>query len=457
MKIRLLSVLALVMVTMINLGAVVPAPLMASTFTPTLAQVTDEPKETRTPTPVITKTSTPVITSTLTPRPTNTGFPGTPVPGSTNTPIPGGGCPVGLPDPEQQINPEWLLRCSACMPARATSTPFTTLTIPTQSVPCLCATEIAMATLAPVITRTSDAGGGRPPRDCTCMEGTTTPTPSITGTPIYITPVPHYYVREYSSSFTQTFSGEERRNGLYIGSIPCYGNDEQRGGFIYTEGTASFGYQGARTVSVMIENEGGWWPGYIYSHSGSDSPVDFSGFAFGAIQEGGLPGYEQTCDFIYDYLDVETGCQRSWTPKYDMTLELTKYSSGGALINVPRYGAVCYGVNDPVQTPTPTATPAVDAYCSDYRYVNDDPAVIIGDFGIIPGECFTLLPSSAMVNQFIPVVVGDNGLFSMDWPEVQMCPNWVLIPDVEILGITIPLEIGLIPLLMFVVVALLRL
>lgn len=101
-------------------------------------------------------------------------------------------------------------------------------------------------------------------------------------------------------------------------------------------------------------------------------------------------------------------------------------------------------VPEPTQTQEPTQPPYI-VDCSSWDYDEERiPVITYGDFLITPGDCFTLLPGKEFeVPGDDPTVVG--------WPEVQICPQLVTIPEMSILGFELDISLFALPFVIYLI------
>ena len=88
-------------------------------------------------------------------------------------------------------------------------------------------------------------------------------------------------------------------------------------------------------------------------------------------------------------------------------------------------------------------------YCSTYEYSDGSEESVVGWEGIeiVPGQCKTIIPTWEFGRENYGEIPG----FSFTTPGFSICPNWVTIDDIEIAGISLPVDIVALPAIMFLV------
>ncbi len=99
--------------------------------------------------------------------------------------------------------------------------------------------------------------------------------------------------------------------------------------------------------------------------------------------------------------------------------------------------------NDFHPTPTPVSL------CSSYEYSDETPLAGFGDITISFLGCFTVLPEISFSLPEVSVI-GFSGL-DVEIPGAEICVNQVEIPSLEMMGMSIPVELFILPLLAFLI------
>ncbi|MEA4907690.1 MAG: hypothetical protein VB089_08720 [Anaerolineaceae bacterium] len=199
-------------------------------------------------------------------------------------------------------------------------------------------------------------------------------------------------------------------------------------------------------------------PGNItYKIGGYMSGIPAGSVWLMASYAGGGPSYEQRNTVL-----AEVGLEFTITAY--ISGNAWSYGSQNAFINLANYlynegGFVesyelCYGRNyeepEPEVTLTPTVDPASECYIDDSKLRDTNPAVKWRwSWGDEETVCQTLIPAGGIE---LPEIA-ENLLFpggSITWPSITICGIMVHLPEIEIMGQVIPVEIVAIPALLWI-------
>lgn len=335
-------------------------------------------------------------------------------------------CPVATYDGSKQVSWDYAMQCGHCVPTATPEPSFlNAVTIPT-------------ADMELFATPTADGfGGGGGPGDIIATPGGPTITPGgPTITPgSTITPSgPAWFVTE--SWYTNVYSGEWHRF-LNI----CGEGNTPKATMFYHEINST-----ERFVSMSGAYGSGKPEGWMISWNNGEANILGSG--------GG------TFSEIYEFFRV-TGLSSGIylpnpQPEFVWTVP-TMNNPTGAVMNYQDFGGnmytLCYGDNppqpEPTTTPTPTITPE-PGICAEYGYQDYDPAagwggyVITEDFG-----CTTLIPKINLPLDVVDWVIDQP--FDFDFDGVRVCYNVVTFGDVEMMGVTFPIELLALPFVAFLI------
>lgn len=373
-------------------------------------------------TPEPTSTPTPVPTSTITPyyAPTNQ------IPGfNTPTPSVQGDCPDYVRDLDRELSLNWMKACSKCPTGKSVITPIPRL--PTISYGNL-GTPVPTVGITPTVSPTPNTQNWRIQRKINNV-WTTFPAEG--------------------QEFYTTFNNSQWNNGLSAYSS---------GPFPKTLGIHEIGH--LDTYYLHPSYGGGsfnlrFWGGQYTNGLGFDIVIVESNLV-------SLPvGY--THHFVagegHDYV-VKVGVvggtltNINWELKYNVILYGgNTYSNGPSMVQ--EYNAGTYQSNKIGNTKTTWyngTVPVADiGYCSNYVYADeeeaDDPLVGMPDISIWQGVCMDFVPPFSWFRDS-----AGSYLFDVDlsFPGIGICPIWVELGDMELAGITIPMDILFLPAVMFI-------
>jgi hypothetical protein len=330
-----------------------------------------------------------------TPTPSLTPNPGTPTPA----------CPAGTADPAYEIDLNWSLWCGHC--------------------------------ITPVVQSTSIFGDiGLP--TYIFDEPTLTPTVFVTPTVTSTLPIGYFaYPMEPDSQYWEAPDSDwnSNINGFYVTVPQGY---EVKGLYLAvteTQGTTGTlkrmeSTGGMTGYSSMFNNTSDTFYGGTSVCYGSGctnlgmTALSTSGFKLGVCNTSG--GCKLFAGWVhYGQPNVKTGNIRAWYP------------------HVILYGRPYF------PTPLPTATQVINHDCADWEYsggiLDIDETPVLGWDGIVvtEGDCVTVIPGIDWDLSAVDKIIG------IDWnltiPEIKLCPNWVTIPELSILGFELPLELFALP------------
>ena len=353
--------------------------------------------------------------------------------GSTPTPSVAGDCPTGFLEPNREVSMKWLNQCKKCVPEIRSSIP-TFAPYPTFDInDFINATAVPALTPTPVLTPTVD-----PNSDFAY---------SVLGTNI-----------PPDTSFTTTGQVFNINRGtrtdfpIKYGVIETYHLDRAsirstQGGGISIYFLAHM-YGGALGVDVTIVE--------------SNFPTLSAGTTF-HINAGATATYTRSfpvtnSGVYHDFYD-----DVNYTIKYNVSINSvnsarndlpsirTTWGQGGMYsvwtgINMTRIWS---------RSPVTITPPYASGYCSTYAYADNgpggegygEPLVGLPNINVWQGECIDFIPPFEWFRD-------SSGSFLFDadlsFPGIGLCPVWVEIEPLEILDITIPFEILIVPALMFV-------
>jgi len=372
----------------------------------------------------------------------------------TTTPIPGGECPVSTMIPGSIVNPIYSQQCHQCMPKTPTPTPGG-LNMDT----CFCGTA-TMRAIGPtfdmpsgrVIQPLADEGGddGGNGLYCGCSDYGYTSTPAPTQA-LTVTPAPtqqtHYFKVEgtnYSKAITTNIENQiavmTRANFCPIGS-------------------SLYGLQTTWNIHwVDIHNGHYQW---LKSYQSATSPnisgmtlggADYTRKFFLGLGNTGPGTIPLINNFINTYLaglgftgwviDPSKFNDVTWTLAHTTD---SNHVTGTVNILVEPW---CYGV-EPEPTPTPAPT-QIAGYCSQYDYLDNTPVFNPNDFlpYIDHEQCGYILIPGQPLQQI--------GNVSFGWPQVEMCIKWVGLPVMEVIGLTVPMGLLILPMVLYIVSLIIR-
>ena len=362
--------------------------------------------------------------------------------GSTPTPSVAGDCPTGFLEPNREVSMKWLNQCKQCVPEIRSSIP-TFAPLPTMDWE-----DFLHATAAPANTITPNA----PP---------VTPTPQ--GNQITAKqglPADHWY--DLLKDITMTSTALKVNGGwLKYPDANTY--------WYYQQGTTNeltFGLSINGTYKIDTRNDaelgtesgmaitftvGGYGPLATFEVIESDIPE----LPTGTIFDLGSPDYKQYIAFKRDIghhvegtfslsINVTSpGINRNGQPIFGASI-----NSWGSTLN--------YDVTSNWMWRTEPFIPVNKGYCSNYGYADNlpgggegygKPLVGLPNINVWQGECIDFIPPFEWFRD-------SSGSFLFDadltFPGIGLCPVWVEIEPLEILDITIPFEILIVPALMFI-------
>lgn len=339
-------------------------------------------------------------------------------------------CPESTPDTEQELSIDYLQQCYGCVYALTpTGTP----------------SDIETEATNMYMDMTSTAGAN--PEH--------TPEPEITPT-IELTPTPvvtdEYYLGEpiefhgYAESNTNNgifeansfIPVEEGTHSEYVGVVFGYKNGTGPSGTFPDKVYIDMNWLNSDSSVLENMSQNGFGPAYKYKlvyNSGHDinlindllyleemiTPNYTEGYSSWNWNDGdniGYSGYFQVTSY-YDVRDAS------------MDFEL-----------IPIY----YGVE-----PTGEITPTPEIIdCEVYDYEEKEPLVDMGELMWTEGECITILPGQEIT------IPGDPPTES-GWPEVQICPIYVDVPELTVMEIEIPLTMAALPFVIWLIKLIIRL
>lgn len=266
----------------------------------------------------------------------------------------------------------------------------------------------------------------------------TTPTPVITNQVWYN----HYGWIFGGQIATGSGSGEYATNLDYPGSC---GASVRVGSFV-------------KLVHKFYDQGNGWGPPLRWNVF---PPFDFvevtneweltQGY-FGANQDWGSESDRQA---IYDYLLVyygltaQQGLVRNYQGYKVQTWDKFHFRTDyGRLYDIDVWiSDVCYGIPENLPTPTPSPTPPGAIDCSVWGTIDEIPIVDGGGYSVTPGDCITILPAFGID---LPEVGSFEGRY-VGWNEFAICPEWVSFDPVRVIDFVLPVEIMILPAVMFLI------
>lgn len=315
------------------------------------------------------------------------------------------------------LDPDWVAVCAECL-LPDTPTPFVEMTpFPTFEY---------TGTITGTVTPTGTA--------------TITPTPTVTPTPSP-TVTPHLYYKSYNASFSIS-NGNCSVPTTQLVSLLGNVENELRGIVGHWSATGNAGNLGLQNVSGSVN---GGASGVRDRALGSCYYLTSSAYCNSANVAG--EPFPLTAVAAYTYkaytigqaagvgIQAQANCNNgtlNWTGVID--------------------GLIYYGIPpavDPTPTPTPTITPTPEPFyvdCMHPVYIPDDP---FADFN--PPEfngtvCYGIIPEISIELIDFAGFTEDIGI-----PEMEFCFEKYTFPSMEIADIYIPLELLLIPVVMFVI------
>lgn len=397
--------------------------LLLLTINPVYAQeYTPEP--TSTPTPVPTSTRTPYY------APTNQ----IPISG-TPTPLVQGDCPVGARDPDRELSLNWMQKCSKC-PTTGGSVITPIPRLPTISYGNL-GTPIATAGI--------------------------TSTPNSTSTP---NPANSQWLVNYRGYYQHTGYEAERQPDVvyshsWTGGDEIFTNLQQRATVSnspITEYIIGFHHWGSYSVTSSYTGPAAWNLNFTV-WNGSHGDIDIISSDIEWIPVGRL-----ATNIMYEGIDRTLGTApggvMTVTGTFDITFNVTirPYNAAGFshyrdwIHYVGWPSAMALDLNSEYTIGGYTLTPPIDqGYCNNYVYADeeeaDDPLVGMPDISIWQGQCLDFVPPFSWFRDS-----AGSYLFDVDlsFPGIGICPIWVELGDMELAGISIPMDILFLPAVMFI-------
>jgi hypothetical protein len=138
---------------------------------------------------------------------------------------------------------------------------------------------------------------------------------------------------------------------------------------------------------------------------------------------------------------VTTGLRAGWANDEE----------GTALI---QWQPVYYGISQGGPTPTPTVTPTAYVDCAVPTYIPDEPVVGWEPPEVGSSTCYTVTQGFDFT---IPALFEIWDQTQVAWPTFGVCVDWWSFPEVSVLGMVIPMEILLVPVLIFFLLLIIRL
>lgn len=385
----------------------------------------------------------------------------------TVTPTPAAVCPDLTGVDINDLDPAYVNRCRMCIPDQPTPTSvLPTVVIPTAE--SFCKWTATPDPIGGGLVVTDPMGTPIPRDDFYVCEGTPTVTPTPTITPTASAQAPHWYavIKRWQEYIIPVESGSLVAD-VYVSppfsapELACGGDDID---YAYAQ-TVDYMFTGVKD-NAYIQLKGLfladlWYINEIAQRAGTGQTVD---------------GTTRMCAYRWDSNNIYY-C--------DKLQEMTGWINDKVINNVAANGGkpanswqdrwvraagtnnhydftvLCYGDEEPMEiAPTPTPDAGMMG-CNQVQYRDTRPAVDIiglGDLEIITGECHTIIPDLSGISSFIiPGMIADILDVDAQWYGVQVCEKRVTLPTFKLLNFTIPLDIILLPMLVFLLIAVLRL
>lgn len=378
----------------------------------------------------------------------------------------GSTCPPEAPTNPDSLSPEWLLRCGDCI---ATPTPPITVPIvPTINPIIYYQLHEGYCTEADILNDPSCHSStefGKIFCDCAINTGST-PTPgggTITppqNTPT-ITPIPQnqmysIVLNDIDFDYVQV-QGDTPVN---YSTSTCPNNDIFMGWAIDAQFTLYDGGQGYSQMRFNLADVVDGGGDYIYREyfSGTKNWNKCFSASYGGqstVQIGGVNYHP--CEYLFPTFEVFQSYGYINLYGGGATKPLTSFSAyrqravGDGLL----YG-MCFGIPpsiEPTATPTATMLPE-ELYCSQYEYVDTSPVVVAPNIGMENGTCFTIIPAFSMDTPAVGTIIES---LRIEWQAFKLCPVWVSLSPMSIFDIVIPMELLIIPFVIFLITMIMRL
>lgn len=368
----------------------------------------------------------------------------TPTPSPTGTPTMV--CPVATYDPSKLLNYEWAQNCSVCIPTPTSSLP--TSVIPTGEIVGT-VTPTTVPTITPTITPTATSAVGF--AGLMILNTAGSPIPTYTNVDMVDFQSYNTYktYNHYSDLNTYNLrmsvrssgaSGTSYKVGFFMESDSYYPSNaydvKQKlhfnnisNGYI-TLTFASDSYKNPGVVKSLAPSE--QYDVYFVNQSGygGASLVGTPPIKFNAVilNSKGVGVTDLTIQ-IDGLADVGNDGARRW----DNTWKIIR---GG------------YELSEPTPTPSPTITPTPGA-CGNWDYFDyaGDPVASFSGIITTNGTCFGVIPN-------FQIGIPDNPYTDLEQigiPGVEICPVWVDFGEIKFLGLQIPIDIFVFPLVMMLV------
>lgn len=352
-------------------------------------------------------------------------------------------CPTDIPDSELKLSIEYLTHCYGCIKALTpTGTPSGFESLLTQ-IPLTATSELATVTAVAQLTATNDINY----------------TPYPTGTP--------------SPTITPTSVPEEMWVGSPVWEDICSVSDNQGHELNTQYNDITFSEPDNLLMGILYESKN-IAVAQMYGAASAFTRINLKQLHSININWVGVPAIvSQMRRTTYDatfwtperltelneimgysvYYPSTSGTDSLSLALYDgstvpnVTFEINAYGrstspdSKMSICGLVSIYPIYYGINqlEPTPIPEPTKYP-----CNEYEYEEKIQVVDIGDMSWITGECFTILPGKQLI---IPGTDDET----IGWAEVQLCPTFVNMPELQLFGIEISLSMLAVPFVLFLI------
>lgn len=359
-------------------------------------------------------------------------------------------CPVGTID-TNSLDPGYLNRCRSCFPSTVTSTSeriiSTEVIIDCAIVRAQVVGTVDTRTVYPTVNLSQSPTLTINPCLATCPPGgcngpTATKTLTTTAVPPTTSPVPTQGLHYYAISVTSV-SDMGYGSWIYASQAVCNPGDTAQGW----------------ALSANIGNPAGF---NIYAEGANHGASGGSGWIF---TEMGVNTY--VLDWLANNLaSVGWGGYTDKLTNYYWGAPQYPFSSGMGIdpLSIRGNGLIlCYGNQNPSATSTPTATstpptatPTINVTisgCNQVVYRNSTPVVTwVGPIDWTFGGCYLFVPPFALDTPQILIIPP----LHVSWDGFGVCTYSMAFPTWTILGISIPIELVLLPLVMGAVMLIIR-